>query len=32
MDYQEANHHREIAADEEDMDYYCRQFTDFMQT
>ena len=32
MNHHEANHHREATTKEEDMDYYCRQFVDFMQT
>lgn len=32
MAHQEVNHHTEARVDEEDMDYYCKQFVEFMQT
>lgn len=32
MAHQEVSHHKEVAIEEEDMDYYCRQFAKFMQT
>jgi len=31
MAHQETSHDREVATNEEDMDYYCKQFVDFMQ-
>lgn len=31
MPHQETNHDREATANEEDIDYYCKQFADFMQ-
>ena len=30
MAHQEANHDRETTTKEEDIDYYCKQFADFM--
>ena len=32
MAHQEPNHHREATTEEEDMDYYCKKFVDFMKT
>lgn len=32
MAHQETNHDREATKNEEDIDYYCKQFADFMQT